>query len=685
MSADVRFFRNYNRVIGLAYGGLLLAVGLFFTYQLVRSFKDEVVFIEGQVERHAQFLEFVLRTSTDQIEELRMSAGRPDAARGAAARRCAVAAGPNAFGDLSEHGGGFDRDGAVDRDAGGNLIGQGSLRGRPPVFYCDLQAALGLNGHLRAMAFHLPHVARARFVSAQDFQVVAPWRPSQEAPFGRAVYAEAVWQLAQPAANPDRLKFWAPPYFAGEDTGLLAPLAAPVYDGNRFMGVVSLDMSLDYLNRVNSGFAYPLGSVAVVNTEGWVLAHPGIFADPLKVKAPGEFTQALPSSLLPVATGAVATHNGQAFSRDGWTVIRRGFVSAPWQLVYAVPTFDLWSKLLYERGASMLAVLVGLALLMALTYAVTSREFVGPAAKLVSHLVAESSFRPQPLPLVPSAWKPWFEAITRAFRESLQLSSLRRELDIAARMQQSILPRTWPADPRFMLWGTTVPAREVGGDFYDHFLLADGQCAMVVADVSGKGIAAGLFAMVSKTLLRSVATQRQLPPSGVAAHVNDGLCRDNDNAMFVTTLYAQYDAATGALRYANAGHPPPLIVRADGSCQWLAPTRGTAFGVMEELVYQEAAARLEPGDLLLMYSDGVTEAQDTQGREFGAERLKALFEGRAVDTPHEAIRRVTEAVDDFAGEVEQFDDITCMALRCAALGERAAAGAPGPAKEAGGA
>ena len=130
----------------------------------------------------------------------------------------------------------------------------------------------------------------------------------------------------------------------------------------------------------------------------------------------------------------------------------------------------------------------------------------------------------------------------------------------------------------------------------------------------------------------------------------------------MTAFFGAYEPASGLLAYANAGHPPPLLVRAQGGVAWLAGTRGTALGVVDGLAYSEATVELAPGDLLLIYSDGVTEAQDVQGRAFGPERLAALFEQPSACAPEEAIARVRQALRDFVGMAEPFDDVTCMAL-----------------------
>ncbi len=668
--APVRFFRKYNRAIGAAYALLLLGLAGFFAWQLTLSFRDEVTFIRGQLDRHAQFLEFVLRSSADQIESLRMVAG----AERASGRACPAGLAVAASGELRQSGPGFDRDGLRRRDAGGNLVGQGDLAGRPEDFYCDLGAALALDPLLHAMAFQLPHAARARFVSEAGFHLQFPWQPSEAMPFSRAVYDDPVWRLSQPSSNPDRLKVWAPPFFGGEDVGLLAPVAAPVYAGERFTGVVAIDMSLDYLHRVNGNFGYPLGTVSVVDARGHVLAHPGLFANPLSLRAPAAFERAIPPQLLPSVEALARLPAGEPVERAGWLMIQRPFVSAPWHLVYTVRQADLWKRLLAERAPGMAAALLAIALIMAVTYRVTSREFVSPAARLVDHVAAESSRSPRPIPPVPPAWRPWFEAVTRAFRESLQLGSLQREIDIAARLQQDILPRQWPMDVRYSLWGAMQPAKDIGGDFYDHFPLQEGHRGLVVADVSGKGVSAGLFGMVSKTLLRLLATQRMLPPGEALAEANDALCADNDTAMFVTAFYGQYDPSTGELVYANAGHPPPLLLRAAGSSEWLGRAQAPAMGVVEGAAYPQQSVTLAPGDCLLVFTDGVSEAMDLGGREFGLPRLAAVFAGgegagpEALAGARVAVERVQRAVAAHAAGAEQADDITCVALQCHGLG-----------------
>lgn len=664
------FFRNYNRVVGTAYGAIVLGLFLVFALQLNQKVQEEVAVIQAHIERHAQFIEFALRASTDQLEALRMTAGDEASLASAASASTLTAASTSAPAPLMKwlapinEGKGFAMDAVPDRDLGANLVGAGSLKGRDADFYRDVETGLSLFPALRALTFHLPSAAQASYVSEGNFSVVSPWMASTDRPFRQDVYASAVWSLSREKASSDRAKHWAPMTFASKSQGLVVPVAAPVFKGNRFAGVVSIDTSVDYLNRINSDFGYPLGLPFLVDAYGKVLAHPKLYANPLAVEIAPSARDALPAELAQFSSNISALPLGQPQTINSQIVVRHGFVSAPWQLVYSVPRVEIWRKLMVERGVAMVAVLLGLGLMMLVTYIVTSREFVGPAAKLVEHLAAESRFVPSTIPVVPSAWRPWFETVSKAFRESMQLIGLRQELDIAAKMQTAILPRHWPVDPTYTLWGMMRSAKEVGGDFYDHFCAADGRLGMVVADVSGKGVPAALFGMVSKTLLRATALRGSHDPSVVIHEVNDGLCEDNDACMFVTTLYAAFDASTGKVDYVNAGHPHPLLIRADGSASYLPGTQGLALGVMEGVSFNKGSVTLQPGDLLMMFSDGVTEAMNAQSQEYGCERLLALFNkpGSAPMMPRAAVQEMVRSVDEFAGSTEQSDDITCIAL-----------------------
>ena len=242
-----------------------------------------------------------------------------------------------------------------------------------------------------------------------------------------------------------------------------------------------------------------------------------------------------------------------------------------------------------------------------------------------------------------------------------RLMSLQSELDVASGMQQSILPAIFPKRDEYEIYGTMMPARSVGGDFFDIVHLELDRVGLAVADVSDKGIPAALFMMSSRTLLKGTAIGLATPGK-VLTELNSILHDDNKTTMFVTMLYALYEPDTGTLSYSNGGHCNPIIIHADGSCTELPTTDGVVLGVVPELEYVEKSAVIRPGETVIMYSDGVSEAANSQGEEFGIERLLGMFAGKAPRSAEEATDRILAAVAEFAGDTSQADDVTCLAL-----------------------
>ncbi len=256
-----------------------------------------------------------------------------------------------------------------------------------------------------------------------------------------------------------------------------------------------------------------------------------------------------------------------------------------------------------------------------------------------------------------SNMKVWREALASRDR----LVALQQELDVASQMQQSILTTTFPTGPNHDVFASMLPAKEVGGDFFDVVNLEHGRIGLAVADVSDKGVHAAMFMMTSRTLLKGAAIGLD-SPGEVLREVNNLLVEDNNAAMFVTVFYGIYDPATGLLTYSNGGHNPPVIVRADGNSEELSTTEGIALGVMDDMPYGTASISLSPGDFVVLFTDGVTEAEKADGEQFGLERLFDLFAGRAVADARAANAAVFEAVHAFAGDHHQSDDITCITL-----------------------
>ncbi len=260
--------------------------------------------------------------------------------------------------------------------------------------------------------------------------------------------------------------------------------------------------------------------------------------------------------------------------------------------------------------------------------------------------------------------------MVQELREALvtktRLAGLEQELQIAAQVQLSILPHNPPQDARVQLHCHITPAREVGGDFYDYFFIDESRLGFVIADVSGKGVPAALFMTITRTLLKATA-QFVGEPTRCLTQLNDLLAAENEQMMFVTLFYGVLDLASGQAQYVNAGHNPPYVLRADGSVQAVARTGGMAVAVSEGFPYRSALLQLQPGERLFLYTDGVTEAFDPDGREYGEERLERALRRAAAagapDTAEAPARAVLADVHQFERGAPQADDITCMVLR----------------------
>ncbi|MBQ9492960.1 MAG: PP2C family protein-serine/threonine phosphatase [Oscillibacter sp.] len=243
------------------------------------------------------------------------------------------------------------------------------------------------------------------------------------------------------------------------------------------------------------------------------------------------------------------------------------------------------------------------------------------------------------------------------------------ELNVATKIQADMLPRIFPAFPdrkEFDLYATMTPAKEVGGDFYDFFMIDDDRLAMVMADVSGKGVPAALFMVIAKTLLKNRAQQdagREIHPGQILADVNNQLCENNDEELFVTVWLGVLAISTGHLISASAGHEYPAFYRAGAKFELQKERHGPPLATLSGLRYRENETDLGHGDALFIYTDGVTEATSAQEELFGEERMINALNVHAEDAPETIISDVRKDIDAFVKEAPQFDDITMLCLR----------------------
>ena len=252
------------------------------------------------------------------------------------------------------------------------------------------------------------------------------------------------------------------------------------------------------------------------------------------------------------------------------------------------------------------------------------------------------------------------QALSRALAAAKQRMEI--ELNVGRDIQQSMLPEEGPQPAEIALAASMDAAREVGGDFYDYFPLSDDEYCFCVADVSGKGVGAALFMAMTKLLIKSRAQDDRLP-SKILTRVNADLAADNPECMFVTVFLGVINLRSGEISYTNAGHNPPLLRRADGTVAEVDAQHGPVLGIEEDREYGQGSFVLGQGEVLLVFTDGVTEAMDIADQPYSDERLLALVENLDQPSPAQLLTAVRTSVDEFAQGAEQADDITMISLQ----------------------
>ena len=278
---------------------------------------------------------------------------------------------------------------------------------------------------------------------------------------------------------------------------------------------------------------------------------------------------------------------------------------------------------------------------------VRPRNEIGQLSKDVSDLASEMD--------------EYYSRIETITKERERIST---ELELASRIQASMLPSEFPAFPdrkEFDIFASMTPAKEVGGDFYDFFLIDDDHLGMVMADVSGKGVPAALFMMVSRILIKT-QTKSGKTPSEIIKSVNDTICSNNREEMFVTVWLGILELSTGKLTYTNAGHEYAAVRQGDGSFELIKQRHGFIVGGMEGMKYREDSMTLKPGSQIFLYTDGVPEATAGDGTMFGLDRMLEVLNSDLGASPEKVVENIKKSVDDFVKDAEQFDDLTLMCV-----------------------
>ncbi len=253
--------------------------------------------------------------------------------------------------------------------------------------------------------------------------------------------------------------------------------------------------------------------------------------------------------------------------------------------------------------------------------------------------------------------------LKRSLEDQKKLMILESDLSVAHNIQLSILPKEFPDFRQFSLYASMNAARQVGGDFYDFFMIDDKHMALVIADVCDKGVTAALFMAISRTVIKSLGL-KGYSPNECIFHANNLLTKEGPgNCMFVTVFYGVLNIETGELEYTNGGHNPPYLVRNSGEVTETELTENTVVGVLEDHVFNMKKIQLEPGDILYTYTDGVTETMNKDRQLFGPERLIEILRQEKDNSPKQIEERISAELGSFADGYYQSDDITMLILK----------------------
>ena len=488
---------------------------------------------------------------------------------------------------------------------------------------------------------------------------------------------------------------------------LCVTCSAPVYADGEFIGVVAADLFLDQIEEnVDKSFNEGM-FVCVVNDEGEVVFAPegnGVFkvetqdvAKDLRKSYNRELADFVTLSLKDSTGLEIITVGnkeyymiGSPMPTIGWaviTVLDKELTEKPAEtMLTQYDNINTEAKNMY-RTESKIMVVVFLLIVTAIfvvamiTAFLVARKIIKPIEQMSDDLVASAQDGGEPFKMkdvyrtkdeiqvlaenlddLTKQTIQYIEDITVITKEKERIGA---ELDIARKIQADMLPSIFPPFPdrnEFDIFASMDPAKEVGGDFYDFFLVDDEHLGIVMADVSGKGVPAALFMMMSKILIKNFALQG-LSPAAILEQTNDTICQNNDEEMFVTVWVGILEIATGKIIAANAGHEFPVIRTADGDFEIFKDKHGLVVGGMEGMKYKEYEMTIEKGGTLFVYTDGVPEATSLNEELYGMDRLIEAMNAHKDSDAEQLLIDIRASIDEFVGEAEQFDDLTMLCIK----------------------
>ena len=482
--------------------------------------------------------------------------------------------------------------------------------------------------------------------------------------------------------------------------------SAPVYKDGELIAVVGADLFLNSMEEYVNTSAEEGGFIAVISNEGKAIFAPegnGVFdvelsgdAKDLRESDSAELAGFIKKALTEKTGLSEVNVNGRTYYMSGspmgtvgWAVIsfiEKGITEQPTQLMMS--EYDRISEEAtgkYDDGAdhskNMIFILIAVLLILGTVGGLTvAGRIVKPITRMTKRMEElsgtdlafemEDTYRTgdevemlaEGLAELSAKTLRYIKQITNITAEKERIGA---ELELATKIQADMLPNIFPAfpeRPEFDIHASMTPAKEVGGDFYDFFLIDDDHLGIVMADVSGKGVPAALFMMMSKILVSNYAMMGG-SPARVLEQVNTQICKNNEEEMFVTVWFGVLEISTGKIKAANAGHEYPLIRKPGGQFELFKDKHGFVIGGMEGMKYKEYEFTIEKGGTLFLYTDGVAEATNARNELFGTDRMLEALNTDAAAAPKTLLTNMKRAVDDFVGDAPQFDDLTMLGVK----------------------
>jgi sigma-B regulation protein RsbU (phosphoserine phosphatase) len=479
---------------------------------------------------------------------------------------------------------------------------------------------------------------------------------------------------------------WSSPYFdEGGGNVVMTTYSQPFFHPHaetekRIWGIVTADVSVEWLTQELSTIKVgQTGHCFLISENGVFLAHP----EAKFIMRESVFSLADERNLPKVRqTGKSMLSQNNGFLDPGEFIGEKpsflGFARLPstgWSLGVIYPKDELFEEAwkLHRTNVTLavgaLVALLAISVLLARSVTSPLRKIAEAASRVAAgdldHNLPVTQSRDEVGELA-RAFKNMTVDLKKYIQELTTTTAAKEriesELGVAASIQKSMLPTKFPDREDFDIYAMMDPAKEVGGDFYQFLFVDDDRLFVAIGDVSGKGVPAALLMTVATSLIRSAAAEGQAPHS-ILEQLNNHLVPGNDSCMFVTVFCGTLDLKTGALTYANGGHERPLIVRADGQISSLSPPGGPVVGIMDGMEFTEEQIVLQPGDCLISFTDGVTEAMNTNDELYSRERLISCLAGGQGVTAQSVTAKVLDSVSTFATGAPQADDITILAVK----------------------